>query len=96
VPRASDPVCSLHISRKMTGLKRGPRSREPGAVTGVCRTLDVIACRRNAASLLENPRPPGRVWVSFERTARGGAMPPPRSTSRCPLAVTGRDGIMPC
>ena len=96
MPRASDPVCSLHISRKMTGLKRGPRSREPGAVTEGTDTLDVIACRGSAASLLENPRPPGRVWVLFERTARGGAKAPPRSTSRCPLAVIGRDWIMPC
>ena len=95
MPRASDPVCSLHISRKMTGLKRGPRSREPGAVTGTP-SLDVIACRGSAASLLENPRPAGRVWVSFERTARGGAAAPPRSTSRVPMAVIGRDWRMPC
>ena len=71
VPRASDPVCSLHISSKMTGMMRGPRSRESGAVTGVTTPLDVIARRVSAASLLGVPRPSGR----------GGACPRGRSAA---------------
>ena len=91
VPRASDPVCSLRSSGKMTGVMRDPRSRERRRRHRGYRPLRCDRLTRERGVASRGPEAIRPQWGMPERTGCRGATAPRRRRQGI-RRPSGRDG----